>query len=697
MNRGQSDFARARDEPVTARGSRPSPTFGSESFPPDRRVSEPRLDARRVSLAALLALPAGLTAYFSFNSGGFYPGPPAYAAMILSVVLVLRVTMAENPFEGFSWPLAVAAGTLSSYALLTLLSGAWSHAPGRAVVEFDLPLIYLLAIVLFGSIAHTRERLEWMLRLLALAILVVCTCALITRVLPHLWPTTPDIANNRLSFPVSYWNALGLLAVLGMVLCVHLTSDVREPAAGRVAAAAALPILTTTLFFTFSRGAIASGVVAITTYALVGRPRALLSLLLSAVPATAVAIKFAYDANLLATPTATTAPAAVQGRHVAIAVLVCVVGAGVLRALLLPLDARLERFALPAQVRRRTVRTAWISLAAAALIAITALNGAIVHQYHRFVRASAPSNAVDLRARLTDPGNNGRIDMWHVAWRQFTSAPLVGHGAGTFANSWAQQRPTTDFVQDAHSLYLEVLDELGVVGLLLVLTAVLTVLVRVATRARGPNRPIYGAVFAVLLAWAIHAGWDWDWEMPVITLVFFALGGFALAAPLDRAGLVGAPSPRARTLLGLGCLLLAVAPAYVWLSQRKLDDAAYSFSQRDCAAAIRAADSSISILGIRPEPYEILGYCDIRRDMPNLALAAINKAISLDPGNWNYHYDLALMRAAAGLDPRAAAREALSLNPREPLVQDAWRTFRSAGPSQWERDGKAIAGRFTSL
>ena len=54
-------------------------------------------------------------------------------------------------------------------------------------------------------------------------------------------------------------------------------------------------------------------------------------------------------------------------------------------------------------------------------------------------------------------------------------------------------------------------------------------LVRVAARARGPDRPIYAALFAVLLAWAIHAGMDWDWEMPVVTLVFFLLGGFALA------------------------------------------------------------------------------------------------------------------------------------------------------------------------
>jgi hypothetical protein len=655
------------------------------------------LDPRRVCGAALLALPAGLVAYFAFTSGGFHPGSPAYAGVILCAVLLLRVALAENPFEGSTWSLALAAGSLSSFALLTLLSAFWSHAPGVALVEFDLPLVYALAMVLFGSVAYTRERLEWMLRLLAVAITAVCVCALITRLLPHLWPIRPDIAKNRLSFPVTYWNALGLLAVLGLVICVHVSSELRESRVARVAAAAAIPILATTLFFTFSRGAIACGIVALATYALLGRPRGLASLLLSAGPASLVAITFAFHANLLASPAPTAALAVVQGRHVAIAVLASVLGAGLLRALMLRGDSRLEEFALGPEVRGRAARIAWVSLPAAALITVIALSGTIVHEYHRFVHSTAPGKAGDLRARLTDPGNNGRIDMWGVAWRQFESRPMVGRGAGTFADTWAQRRATADDVRDAHSLYMEVLDELGIAGLALLVTVLLTVLVRAASRIRGRDRSIHAVLFAVLLAWAIHAGVDWDWEMPVVTVVFFALGGFALARPSVGTSHARTSARRGRTLVGLGCVLLAAAPGYVWLSQRKLDDAEYAFSQRNCAAASRAAMSSISVLGIRPEPYEILGYCDLRQGTPSLALAAIGKAISLDPNDWNYRYDLALMRAAAGLDPRAAAWTALKMNPLEPLVQDAWRTFRSATPSQWETDGKAIAGRFTTL
>ncbi len=488
-------------------------------------------DSRRVAAAGLLLLPAGLMAFFAFNSGGFYPGPPAYAAVILCVLLIIRVTVAQNPLEGVGWPLAIATAALALFALLTLASGSWSHAPGRALVEFDLPLLYVLTMVLFGSVARTADRLRWMLRSLAVAITAVCACGLITRLLPNLWHTSSQIANNRLSFPVTYWNALGLLAVLGIVLCVHLSSDLREPRVWRVLATAAVPVLATTLFFTFSRGSIATGVIALTVYALLGRPRGLASSLLAAVPPTVIAVEAAYGANLLATHDPTTPQATLQGHDVAATLLGCILAAAALRALLLLLDRRLQSVALRPGIRRPTTRLAWASLATVTLLAAVSLNGAIAHQYHRFMRPASPGNAADLRARLTDPGNNGRVDMWRVAWHQFIAAPVRGAGAGTFANTWAQRRPTADAVADAHSLYMEVLDELGIAGLLLLLTAMLTVLGVTAARARGPNRPVYAAILAVLLALAIHAGIDWDWEMPVLTIVFFALGGAVLAQP----------------------------------------------------------------------------------------------------------------------------------------------------------------------
>src|SRR5579884_336571 len=194
------------------------------------------LDPRRLAGAALLLLPAALVVYLGFSDGGFFPGTPAYVAVLLCLVLVLRVMLAGNPLAKVGPGVAIVVGGFALYTLITLLSKLWSHAPSLALEEFDRSLVYLLVMVLCGSIAHTRERFAWLLRAIAVAIFVVCLCALITRVLPHFWPTAPEPTNSRLAFPVTCWNALGILGAFGSILCLHFSSDADESAVTRVLA-----------------------------------------------------------------------------------------------------------------------------------------------------------------------------------------------------------------------------------------------------------------------------------------------------------------------------------------------------------------------------------------------------------------------------------------------------------------------------
>ncbi|HEX2708370.1 MAG TPA: hypothetical protein VHM66_10235, partial [Solirubrobacterales bacterium] len=90
-------------------------------------------------------------------------------------MLASRIIVAPRPFAGLSPALAVAAGALSLYAAWTLLSATWSDSTWRALTEFDRVLIYLLALVLFGSIPRDARQVRWMARGLGLAILVVCS------------------------------------------------------------------------------------------------------------------------------------------------------------------------------------------------------------------------------------------------------------------------------------------------------------------------------------------------------------------------------------------------------------------------------------------------------------------------------------------------------------------------------------------
>ena len=145
--------------------------------------------------------------------------------------------------------------------------------------------------------------------------------------------------------------------------------------------------------------------------------------------------------------------------------------------------------------------------------------------------------------------------------------------------------------------------------------------------------------------------------------------------------------PPVRIVAGLACLFLAVTPARIAISQARLNDAAAAYERGDCPAAIDASLSSSEAAGTRAEPFLLLGICDARLGRDDLAVRALENAVERDPDNWQYHYALAIVRGYAGRDPRPAAREALRLNPREPLVRQAVQRTRPTDPARWREFG----------
>jgi O-antigen ligase/polysaccharide polymerase Wzy-like membrane protein len=635
----------------------------------------------------LALAPGVLVVYFAFNGGGYFAGSQAFVTMLLALALGLRFALATEPLAGYG-PLSVfAAGALGLFALWTLLSGDWSHAPGRALVEFDRVLLYLMTLLLFASVPWRDWRLRWMLRGLAAAVVLVCAIALTTRVLPDLWPIAPDIQRGRLSYPLTYWNALGLLAALGMIFLAYLTTSEREPPLVRVLAAAGVPVVAVTLYFTFSRGGIAVAIGGLVVYALVARPRALAGGVIAAGGATAVAIVSAYGADLLASDNPTSAAATAQGHHVARVVALCVIGAALVRLALVPLDRFIEGLRLPRRLRRPVTAAAWAVGLVACVFAFLAARGPheVSRTYDRFVHGNDVPLSGDLRTRLSSPGNNKRIEQWNVAIRAFHTDEFRGRGAGTYQNAWYQGRDEYFFIRDAHSLYAEVLGELGLVGMVLLGSALLALLSALAARTRRRRRYIGAALVAAALAWAVRAGLDWDWEMPAVTLWLFAAGGFAAARREPRGWRLRRPT---RLVLSLACVLVATVPAALAVSENRLHEATTAFGRGDCVSAAKEARSSERILGFRPEPHQILAYCAARGGQPETALEEIRTAVEHDPGNWRYRYDMALMLAATGRDGAPSARLAARMNPLDARPDElAFRLGDIAVP-----DRRAIAG-----
>ena len=81
----------------------------------------------------------------------------------------------------------------------------------------------------------------------------------------------------------------------------------------------------------------------------------------------------------------------------------------------------------------------------------------------------------------TTAGSLGdRSEFWDAAINDARDHPLGGSGGGSFEAYWDAHGSSGIFVRDAHSLYLETLAELGVVGLALLLVALSIPLVAVA-------------------------------------------------------------------------------------------------------------------------------------------------------------------------------------------------------------------------
>jgi O-antigen ligase len=520
----------------------------------------------------------------------------------------------------------------------------------------------------------------------------VCVAGLLSRTLPDVVSVSTDYAVERLSYPVTYWNALGLLAALAAILCLHLTSSASEPRASRILAAAALPAVGATLILTFSRGGLLAAIVGLGAYLVLGRPRTWLTGVASVAPFTAVAVVSAYNAEeLAAADYATTGLDA--GHDVAMTIALCAIGAAVVRAILAVfVDDRLARARL-APLRRLGVAP-WMAWSGALVVAIVValaagLPGKLETQYDRFVSGDQ-GPAGETRDRLTDPANAGRIPEWEAAVRGWKDQPLRGQGAGMYQLDYFERRDASESVTvtDGHSLYLETLDELGLVGGLLLLVVLGSIAVALARGLRSRYRARYGALLAAALAWMVAAGLDWHWEMPVVTLWLFAAGGLALARPMGTSGRAPMGSSN-RAIIAVGWLIAAITPFLVMTSSSRIRDAGDAVARGDCTPARESAFDALDYLSARPEPYAIVGFCALLDDFPRPAVDAMREAVSRDPRSWEYRLALATALAANGEDPTAAIREAQRRNPLDPLVRESARKLLAATtPTE-----RAAAGR----
>jgi hypothetical protein len=445
----------------------------------------------------LLVVPA-LVAALALDQGGFDPSAWAWSGT-LAAWAAATAAVAWREIRVSRAALAWLASAVSVLAWVAL-SWLWSDRRAQTVLEVRRTAVYaaaaaaLVLLVRRGSERH-------LLVLTHVAITGVVIDALV-RYLTEA-RAFDTFEGTLLAQPLGYANALGALAAVGVVIGTGLVA--RAPAgAERAVAAASVPVLATALPLTQSRGALAALAIGLaTTVACSDDATPFVRAALLVAPGSAVAAIVAAASRL---SNGNVKPYAHAAWIVGAAALACAAGTAVFAA-------RARRARSPRRVPR---------LAAAAVL----VAGVV---------------ATGVASGSTEP----RTSLWGVAWHQFAGHFAFGSGAGTFALEWAHSGllGTRGGALDAHSLYLETAAELGVVGL------VLLVVFLAIPLARARRQPVAVGAYVVFL---VHAGLDWDWEMPALVLAGLCCAAAALAAGADQPRAV---TPRRRAAI----VALAVA------------------------------------------------------------------------------------------------------------------------------------------
>jgi hypothetical protein len=443
----------------------------------------------------------------AFFSGGFFDRART-AAGIGAWLLVGAAALASARPLPRGRPARLALAGLLGLAAWTLLSTAWAPQAGPAYHDGQRVFLYAGALLAAVALLRGRSTLRALEPAVAGGAFVVVGYGLSERLLPGLIALHRSrSAFGRLDQPLTYWNAMGAVAALGVVLCVRIAGDATRRAWQRSAAAAAAGPLGLGLYVTFSRGALFACTAGLLVLAVARPDRARWrggTLALGAAVAGAVSGAPLAGVTHLAGGHRTAEGLA----ELALLAAIAVVAIGLSqRARLDPTPLRLPR------------GTPW---ATAALI----LGGFVLFLVvgrHESQGGVPVSRGAD---RLTSLRSN-RYAYWRVAAGMFARDPVQGEGASSFATEWLRRRPFAEGARDAHSLYIETLGELGAVGLALLAAFLAGVgwaardgLLLAPGLAAGPL-----AAFAV---WVAHAAVDWDWEMPAVTLPALLLAGALL-------------------------------------------------------------------------------------------------------------------------------------------------------------------------
>ncbi len=535
-------------------------------------------------------------------------------------------------------------------------------------MEAERGLLYVAAAAAAIVLLSFREAFAALLGGVVAGVVALSAYALATRLFPGRIGGAYDPSSGyQLAEPLGYWNALGLLAAVAILLAAGFAAHGAHLLT-RMLAASSLVVLLPTLYFTFSRGALAALVLGALAQVLGDprRARLLASGLLLGLPA-ALGVLQASRYHALTAPGDSLTTAQREGRELA-AILVVLGLVAAAAAVALHVAEGRVRFSGRAQ----SVFVAAVGIAAllTAVGALAAAGGPVeaVERASDAFGESPPPGDGDLQRRLLSASGNGRGDYWRVAWGMVRDEPVLGAGAGGFEAAWFREREVAFHARDAHNLYLETLAELGPLGLVLLLGTLALPLAALPVARRLAYAPAAVGAFS---AYLLHAAVDWDWEMPAVTIAALCCGAVLLARtrPDEPPWLTGR-----RRAVALG--LLAPIAAVALVAHVGNRAAAASIAATDTGDPERGLDEAKRAAAWAPwseEALQLRGQAELALGDDVAARRSLSRALERNPQSWSTWLDLALasrngerdraLDRVEALNPLSAEADELRTNP----------------------------------
>jgi UDP-N-acetylmuramyl pentapeptide phosphotransferase/UDP-N-acetylglucosamine-1-phosphate transferase len=662
-----------------------------------RLRSSPDLSPAALACLIVLGLGAGLSPFFYA-----YYDASVWVPVGLGIVLVCAMGVVARPIRP-SGPAALALGGLLGLGVWSLASTAWAESVENAVVSGNRWLAYGALLVLLLALLRS-ERRSALLRserrsalLLGAAGLGVAAVAI--SVLARLLGSDPGtlFLGGRLNSPLGYINGEGCLFVIGFWLCFAAAETRRALVAG--AAGGMATLMACLAMLSQSRGTALAMLTALVAVVAVvpGRTRRVYGLLV-----VAGAVALAGPDLLHVYEHAPSGQVSVQAGHLAgRAALLAAAAAGVAWGLLtLGWELAVSRRPLASRARATGSWLLAIPLMVALVVAASSaqrIDRNVRNQWHAFTHLSEPGSggpaSSGSQSRLLSGAGN-RYDYWRIAWNVWREHRVLGVGAGNYPRSYYQQRATTEDIEQPHSIELQTLSELGVVGALL-LAGVLGGIGWGVSRmrpaaARSPlSRALMVGGVGAISAWLAQTSVDWMHLLPGLTAI--AIVATAVLVRPRSPQTAGAVSRHARfgsalasrpaLALGASAVLVTLVVAGASLSRQGLAGLYRTRAQHELeahpAAAITDANRSLDIDSDAVETYYVKAAALARFDQATSVQAVLRQSLKQEPNNfvtWTLLGDIAVRESrigvakrdyetAHGLNPRNLTLRALAANP----------------------------------